>query len=99
MVHKIAYALAFGSQGGSLGPAVNIKIADISFQEIESITNLLERLAGRSGTVYERNYDKKLLELDMVSDRNAKTIASYLSKNGVEIESFTSHTIRGRMIH
>jgi hypothetical protein len=98
LIHKIAYALAFGTTG-SPGLAVNIKIKDVSFKEAEAITKGLQRIVGQSGGVYERSYKNNLLELDVVSENSAKSIASFLSKNEVEIESFTSHTVSGRMIH
>ena len=93
MIHKIAYALAFNAQ-----VAVNIKINNISFKEVETILKALQRLAGREGGVYERGYSNQSLEIDFVSIRSSRDIASYLSEQAIEIESFTSHTIVGRMV-
>jgi hypothetical protein len=96
MIHKIAYALAFNSQNGSPGVAVNIEIGGVSFSEAEIIIKALQKLVGRSGGVYERAYGNNVLEADVVTDITAKNIASFLSGQGIEIESFTQHTVRGK---
>jgi hypothetical protein len=96
IVHKIAYALASGSAGGVPGITVNIRISGVSFTETESIAEGLRELAGKSGGVYEREYKDGILEIDVVSEKTARSIASFLSDNGVEIESVTAQTIVGK---
>jgi hypothetical protein len=97
IVHKIAYALVSGSSGGVPGITVNIRIAGISFKQVESIEEALADLAGKSGGVYERSFGEGVLEVDVVSEKTANIIASFLSEHGVEIESRTPQTVSGSM--
>jgi hypothetical protein len=97
IVHKIAYALVSGSPGGIPGITVNIKISGISFKDVEAIEEGLRELAGKSGSVYEREYKDNILEIDVVSEKTARSIASFLSDNGVEIEGVTAQTVNGSM--
>ncbi|MDR1649489.1 MAG: hypothetical protein LBR71_04445 [Synergistaceae bacterium] len=96
IVHKIAYSLVSGSAGGVPGMTVNIKIADISFKEVEELEEALRELAGKSGGVYEREYRGNVLEVDVVSDKSARVVASFLSERGVSVEGVTAQTIAGR---
>ena len=96
IVHKIAYSLVSGSAGGVPGITVNIKIADISFREAEALEEALRELAGRSGGVYEREYKGNILEVDVVSEKTARAVASFLSENGIGIEGVTAQTVSGR---
>jgi hypothetical protein len=98
IVHKIAYSLVSGSAGGVPGMTVNIRIADISFREAESIEEALRELAGRSGGVYEREYENNILEVDVVSEKTARAVASFLSENGISVEGVTAQTVNGRGI-
>jgi hypothetical protein len=96
IVHKIAYSLVSGAAGGVPGITVNIRIADISFKKAEAIEEALRELAGSSGGVYEREYKGNLLEVDVVSEKTARAVASFLSENGIGIEGVTAQTISGR---
>jgi hypothetical protein len=96
IVHKIAYSLISGSAGGIPGVTVNIKISDISFKEVEAIEEALRELAGKSGSVYEREYKDGILEVDVVSEKTARDIASFLSERGIEIEGVTAQTISAK---
>jgi hypothetical protein len=97
IVHKIAYALVSGSAGGVPGITVNIKISNISFKRVEAIEEGLRELVGKSGQVYEREYRDGTLEIDVVSEKTSRSIASFLSENGVDIGGVTSQTIEGKM--
>ena len=97
IVHKIAYALVSGQEGGVTGAVVNIKISNISFQQAQAIQEGLNGLAGKSGSVYERGYKDKILEIDVNSEKTAKDIASFLAGQGVEIEGYDSQTVTGSM--
>ncbi|MDR3354740.1 MAG: flagellar assembly protein T N-terminal domain-containing protein [Synergistaceae bacterium] len=97
IVHKIAYALVSGQEGGVTGAVVNIKISNISFQQAQAIQEALNELAGKSGSVFERGYKDKMLEIDVNSEKTAKDIASFLAGQGVEIEGYDSQTVTGSM--
>jgi hypothetical protein len=97
IVHKIAYALVSGQEGGVSGAAVNIRISNISFQQAQAIQEALNGLAGKSGSVFERGYKDKVLEIDVNSEKTAKDIASFLAGQGVEIEGYDSQTVSGSM--
>ena len=79
------------------GITVNVRLTDVSFQDAERIGELLRELAGKGGEVFERSYEGKRLELDIVSERTARAVASFLSENGVEVEGLTAQTIEGRI--
>ena len=85
-----------GSTGGVPGVTVNVKIANISFREVELLEEALRELAGKSGGVYEREYKDNLLEVDIVSEKTARAVASFLSENGISVEGVTAQTINGR---
>jgi hypothetical protein len=97
IVHKIAYALVSGQEGGVTGAVVNIKISNISFQQAQAIQEALNELAGKSGSVFERGYKDKVLEIDVNSEKTAKDIASFLAGQGVEIDGYDSQTVDGSM--
>jgi hypothetical protein len=97
IVHKIAYALVSGQEGGVTGAVVNIKISNISFQQAQAIQEALDELAGKSGSVFERGYKNKVLEIDVNSEKTARDIASFLAGQGIEIEGYDSQTITGSM--
>ncbi|MDR2180691.1 MAG: hypothetical protein LBP21_10315 [Synergistaceae bacterium] len=96
IVHKIAYFLVSGSAGGVPGITVNVKIANISFKEVEVLEEALRELAGKSGGVYERDYKDNVLEIDVVSEKTARSVASFLSEKGLSIEGLTAQTISAR---
>lgn len=96
IVYKIAYSMA--SAGSALGGiTVNVRLTDVSFQDAERIGELLRELAGKGGEVFERSYEGKRLELDIVSERTARAVASFLSENGVDVEGLTAQTIEGKI--
>jgi glycine cleavage system regulatory protein len=45
----------------------------------------------------ERGFNNGLLEVDVVSEKTARNLASFLSENGIEIEDITAQTINGKM--
>ena len=96
IIYKIAYNMA--SAGSALGGiTVNIKIANASFKEVEEIEEKLREFAGNNGHLFERNYENNLLEIDLVSGKTARNIASFLSEYA-NVEGLTSQTINARMI-
>lgn len=97
IVYKIAYSMA--SAGSALGGiTVNVRLTDVSFQDAERIGELLRELAGKGGEVFERSYEGKRLELDIVSEKTARAVASFLSENGVDVEGLTAQTIEGKIV-
>jgi hypothetical protein len=97
IVHKIAYALVSGQEGGVTGAVVNIRISGISFQQVQAIQEALGEFAGKSGSVFERGYKDRTLEIDVNSEKTARDIASFLAGQGVEIEGYDSQTVTGSM--
>ena len=94
IVYKIAYSMA--SAGSAMGGVtVNIKIANASFMDVESLEEKLREFAGKSGEIFERSYENSLLEVDIVSDKTARKVASFLAENGVTVEALTAQTIKG----
>lgn len=98
IIHKIAYSLASGSSSGVPGITVNIKIADVTFKQVESITESLREFVGKNSSVYEREYKDGHLEIDVVSEKTARNIASLLSESGFEIDGVTTQTIVAKTI-
>jgi hypothetical protein len=96
VVHKIAYALVSGATGIP-GGAVNIRVADISFGDVESIEEELKEFIGKSGSVYEREYLNGSLEIDVVSEKTARSLASFMADRGVNIDGVTAQTITASM--
>ncbi|MDR1509173.1 MAG: hypothetical protein LBS53_06005 [Synergistaceae bacterium] len=97
VVHKIAYALVSGATGIP-GGTVNIKVADISFGDVESIEETLKEFIGKSGSVYEREYLNGNLEIDVVSEKTARNLASFMADKGVNINGVTAQTITASML-
>jgi hypothetical protein len=97
IVHKIAYALVSGQEGGMSGAVVNIRISNISFQQAQAIQEALNELAGKSGSVFERGYKDRVLEIDVNSEKTARDIATFLAGQGIEIEGYDSQTVTGAM--
>ena len=96
IVYKIAYSMASAGSGIG-GITVNIKIANATFQDVETIEEHLRELAGKGGEVFERSYRDSLLELDVVSGKTAREVASFLSGQGVAVEGLTAQTISARV--
>ncbi len=95
LVNKIAYSLISGSAGGIPGRTVKIRISSISFKEAKELKDALSDIEGVTG-VYQRLFQNKNLELDIVSDKSAEDVASILSNKGYDIENVTASTVEGR---
>ena len=94
IVYKIAYNMA--SAGSAIGGVtVNIKISGINFSQVEMLEEKLSELAGKSGEIFERAYADNNLELDIVSSKTARNVASFLAENNVKIDNVTAQTITG----
>ncbi|MBQ7155738.1 MAG: hypothetical protein IJR85_09325 [Synergistaceae bacterium] len=97
IIYKIAYRMA--SAGSALGGVtVNINLANASFKDIEKFTAYLKE----TGQVFERSYSKELAELDLVSPKNARNVASLISDYEVpggiiEVDGLTAQTISARV--
>ena len=96
IVYKIAYSMA--SAGSSLGGiTVNIKLAGASFKDVEEIEERLREFAGTGGELFERSYLNGLLEVDLVSGKTARNVASFIS-DYANVEGVTSQTVTARML-
>ena len=97
IIYKIAYRMA--SAGSALGGVtVNIQLANASFKDIEKFTEYLKE----TGQVFERSYSKELAELDLVSPKNARNVASLISDYSlpggtIEVDGLTAQTITARV--
>ncbi|MBQ7544317.1 MAG: hypothetical protein IJT02_05165 [Synergistaceae bacterium] len=97
IIYKIAYRMA--SAGSALGGiTVNINLANASFKDIEQFTAYLKE----TGQVFERSYSKELAELDLVSPKNARNVASLISDyqlpgGTVEVDGLTAQTVSARV--
>jgi uncharacterized alkaline shock family protein YloU len=96
IVNKIAYALVSGATGLP-GGTVNVKITGVSFAQVEAILEALRGFVGKSGEVYEREYANNALEVDVVSDKASRAVASFLAQQGVNVSGITAQTIAGVM--
>jgi hypothetical protein len=97
MIYKTAYALAFGAREGTPGVVVNVKVGGVAFREIKALVNALNRFVGKDGGVYQRNYQDRLLEIDVASNKSGPVIAEFLSVHGIDILSYTSHAVSGTL--
>ena len=93
IVHKVAYALISGSSGGIPGMTVKIKISGVSFRRSESILEELRELAGISGGVYDRGLNNGLFEVDVISERSVRNVASFLSESGINVRGIDGQII------
>lgn len=97
IIYKIAYRMA--SAGSALGGVtVNIQLANASFKDIEKFTAYLKEI----GQVFERSYSKELAEIDLVSPKNARNVASLISDYSlpggvVEVEGLTAQTVSAKV--
>ncbi len=95
IIYKIAYRMA--SAGSALGGiTVNVKIANASFRNVETIEEQLRNWLGSAGEIFERAYDNNTLEIDVVSPKTARNVASFLS-DFADIESLTAQTISAKI--
>ena len=95
LVNKIAYALISGSAGGIPGRTVKIKLIGVAFKEAKALKEELSGIEGVTG-VYQRQFRKGELELDVVSDKTAEDLASILSDRGCEIDGVSGALVEGR---
>ena len=96
IIYKIAYSMA--SAGSALGgTTVNVKIAGTNFKQSEAIKKNLREFLGDSGELFTRSFKDGLLEVDLVSQKNAEEIASFLS-DYANIESFSPQNLSARII-
>lgn len=96
---EIIYAIAYNMASAGSSPegiTVNVKIAGATFDDVEQIEAKLSEIAGSNGNVFERSYSDKLLEVDVVSPKTARNIASLLS-DYVDINGYTTQTLTGRV--
>jgi len=96
IVHKVAYALV-GSGPGMPGMTVKARISGVSYKKSESILEGLREFAGKSGGVYERSYINELLEVDVVSEKNVRGVASFLSESGINVNNIDGQIIYGEV--
>ena len=80
------------------GITVNINLANASFKDIEKFTADLRE----TGQVFERSYSKELSELDLVSPKNERSVASLISDyklpDGIiEVDGLTAQTVSARV--
>ena len=93
--NKIAYALISGSAGGIPGRTVKIKLTGVAFKDVKALKEGLSGIEGVTG-VYQRQFRKGELELDVVSDKTAEDLASILSDRGCEIDGVSGSLVEGR---
>jgi predicted Fe-Mo cluster-binding NifX family protein len=95
MVNKVAYALVSGAAGGIPGTTVKVAVADVSFEEASMLKASLQRLDGVSG-VYQRRYRDRSLEMDVVSDKTAESLAEVISGLGFEVSGVALGTVEAQ---
>ena len=97
IIYKIAYKMASPNPAFD-GRNVNIRLAGASFEDVETLTEYLRE----TGQVFDRGYSKELTELDLVSPKNARNVASLISKyklpgGQIEIDGLTAETVSARV--
>lgn len=96
ILYKIAYGVA--SSGTNLNDiTINIKIANILFNDVEKIETLLRELAGKNGEMFERSYRDNLLEIVFTSHKTSREVASFLSEHGLTVKTLTNWSIDADM--
>lgn len=96
ILYKIAYGVA--SSGANLNDiTINIKIANILFNDVEKIETLLRELAGKNGEMFERSYRDNLLEIVFTSKQTSREVASFLSEHGLTVKTLTNWSIDADM--
>ena len=96
IIYKIAYAIA-SSASNTNENTINIKIANILFNDVEKIEKQLKELAGANGEVFERAYKDNMLEIVFTSNKNAREVASFLSERNFTIKALTNWSIDADM--
>jgi hypothetical protein len=77
------------------GKTAKAIISGVSFNKSEEIIEKLREFAGKSGGVYERAFTNAVLEVDVISERNVRSVASFISS---ELELNVSN-IDGQIIY
>ena len=96
LIYKTAYAIA-SSASNTNEITINIKIANILFNDVEKIEKHLRELAGRGGEMFERAYKNNMLEIVFTSNKNAREVASFLSEKGFTVKTLTNWSIDADM--
>ena len=98
IIYKIAYKML--SPNSMDGINVNIRLANATFDDIEQFTDFLKE----TGKVFERGYSSELTELDFVSPKNARNVASFISRYSlpdereIRIDGYNAETVNARVV-
>lgn len=94
IIYKIAYRMA--SAGSSLGGiTVNVKISNADYKDVVRIKENFAAWLGSTGELFQRSFENRNVEFDIVSQKKAEDIAAFLS-DYAEIEGLTTQTITAR---
>ena len=96
ILYKVAYAIAL-SASNTNEITINIKIANILFNDVEKIERQLRELAGQNGEMFERSYRDNILEIVFTSNKNSREVASFLSERGFTVKALTNWSIDADM--
>ena len=96
IIYKIAYKMASTSPGPDSLITVNVRVAGVSFKDVETIEERLREFAGDGGNIFERMYENDTVEIDVVSAKTARNLASFLS-DYAEIKGVTAQTVTAQM--
>ena len=96
ILYKAAYAIACSGTNTSEN-TINIKIANILFNDVEKIEKQLRELAGSNGEMFERAYKDNVLEIVFTSNKNAREVASFLSERGFTVKALTNWSVNADM--
>ena len=82
------------------GINVNIRLANATFDDVEQFTDFLKG----TGKVFERGYSSELTELDFVSSKNTRNVASFISRYSlpdereIRIDGYNAETVNARVV-
>ncbi|MBR1486504.1 MAG: hypothetical protein IJ597_04540 [Synergistaceae bacterium] len=96
ILYKVAYSIA-SSGANTSESTINIKIANILFNDVEKIEKQLRELAGANGEMFERAYKDNVLEIVFTSNKKAREVASFLSERGFTVKALTNWSINADM--
>ena len=96
ILYRVAYAIA-SSASSTNEITINIKIANIPFNDVEKIEKQLSELAGQNGEMFERAYKDNMLEIVFTSNKNAREVASFLSERDFTVKALTNWSIDADM--
>ena len=84
------------SAGSSLGGiTVNVKISNADYKDVVRIKENFATWLGSTGELFQRSFENRNVEFDIVSQKKAEDIAAFLS-DYAEIEGLTTQTITAR---